>query len=305
MQPSGAPALVDKESQPDAYWTPLHEPVLYEGQVFHLGDWASWIGGFDLTFRARLMLNDHTISEFACLNDEKLTTQGACARGDWMDKLGLKPDDVVTMEDFHNMVLSFQSNFAEHPLVLYDQLDPHRYMSAFDTISSTTGTGTQPIAPLFTKDGKVQVANSTEGDKNYMTTISTWYAEGLINPNWMNWNLNKTFVSDFMENKVGVTSMLPSEGTGYVNLETTPEAYFIGLHEPVLYKGQVFHLGDIASWIQGLGNWAIGTHCENIPPCGTPWRTATASTSTTTRITSPTTCRCCMPMRTTWTTAPA
>ena len=224
-----------------------------------------WSHEDDLTFRAKLMLNDHTISEFACLNDEKLTTQGACARGDWMDQLGLKPDDVRTMDDFHNMVLGFQANFAEHPLVLYNSLDPHRYMSAFDTIAAPTGTGTQPIAPLFTRDGKIQVACSTEGDFNYMSTINKWYGEGLITPNWANWSLNTSFIEDFMENKIGVTSMLPSEGTGYVNLETNPDAYFIGLHEPVLYEGQVFHLGDIASWIQGLGNWAIGTHCENIP----------------------------------------
>ena len=47
--------------------------------------------------------------------------------------------------------------------------------------------------------------------------------------------------------------------------ETQPDAYWTPLHEPVRYEGQVFHLGDWASWIQGFGNWAVTTSCENIP----------------------------------------
>ena len=240
---------------------------LYDYKEYMPNYWYMiWAHEDDLDYRPRLMLNDHTISEFNCLNDERLPSYGAATRGDWLDKLGIKVDDIVTMDDFHDLAVAYQSQLGcEHPLVLFNVLDPHRYMSAFDTISSTNPAGIGVIAPLFVKDGKVQVANSTEGDKNYMTTINRWYNEGIIIRNWSTWDGNNHFMPDFYEDKVGITSMLPGEASGYVDNESNPDAYFTALHEPVLYRGQVFHLGDSASWLQGMGSWTITTKCENIP----------------------------------------
>ena len=220
----------------------------------------------DVDYRARLMMDKTTICSFYSLYDQRLPSYGAATRGDWLDKLGMTPDDVVTMDDFHDLCVAYQSQLGvEHPLVLFQMLDPHRYMSAFDTIASTNPSGIGVIAPLFVKDGKVQVADTTEGDRNYMTTINKWYNEGIIIPNWSTFDGNNNFMPDFYDDKLGITSMLPGEAGGYVDNERTPEAYWIALHEPVLYKGQVFHLGDSASWIQGYGSWTITTKCENIP----------------------------------------
>ena len=180
--------------------------------------------------------------------------------------MGLKVDDVVTLDDFHNMALAFQSQIGcEHPLALYKTLDAHLYMSCFDTISQVGGSSSAPIAPMYVKDGKVTIANSTDADKNYMTNLNGWYNEGLIIPNWINFNGNAYFAADFQNNLIGVTSMQPSGAPALVDKETQPDAYWTPLHEPVLYEGQVFHLGDWASWIGGFGSWVISTKCENVP----------------------------------------
>ncbi len=68
-----------------------------------------------------------------------------------------------------------------------------------------------------------------------------------------------------MHNVVAITSMIPSEADGYVDKEKNPGSYFTGLHEPVLYKGQVFHLGSAAAWVTGFATNAITTKCDNIP----------------------------------------
>ena len=225
-----------------------------------------WAHEDDLDYRAKLMLNDHTISEFNCLNDERLPSYGGATRGDWLDKLNIKVDDIVTMDDFHDLAVAYQTQMGcEHPLVLFSMLDPHRYMSAFDTIASTNPSGIGVIAPLFVKDGKVCVANSTDGDLNYMTHINQWYNEGIIIPNWATYDGNNYFMPDFYDDKLAITSMLPGEASQFVDPEKQPGAYFTAIHEPVLYKGQVFHLGDSASWLQGMGNWTITTKCENVP----------------------------------------
>ncbi|MBR2717191.1 MAG: hypothetical protein IKP17_02970 [Oscillospiraceae bacterium] len=221
-----------------------------------------WDHEDDLMVRAKLMQNDHTIASFACLNDERVISYGGAVRGDWIDKLGISVSDIITIDDLHDVLAAFQSQLGcEHPFVLLNCLDAHHYMNCFDTICQYTGT----VAPLFVKDGKVQFACSTEGDKNYMTTMNQWFNEGFISPNWLNWDGNITFAGDLQTGCAGVTSMLASESTGYVDTETYPGSYWTAIHEPVLYEGQVLHLGDTASWLQGIGSWAIGTSCQNIP----------------------------------------
>ena len=221
-----------------------------------------WDHEDDHNVRATLMLNDHTIADFNCLNDERVLSYGGAIRGDWLDTLGVAVDDVVTIDDLHDVMVAFQSQLGvEHPFVLLNVLDAHSYMNCFDTLCIYNAT----VAPVYVKDGKVQFACSGDGDRMYMNTMSSWYSEGLISPNWQSWDGNITFAGELQTNKAGVTSMFPSESTGYVDTTSTPGAYWTALHEPVLYEGQVFHLGDTASWLQGIGSWAISTRCENIP----------------------------------------
>ena len=225
-----------------------------------------WSHEDDVTFRGKMMLNETTISEFKNLNDLHINSYGAACRGDWLDKVGLKVDDVVTLDDFHNMVLAFQSQLGcEHPLALYQTLDAHQYMSCFDTDGRVGGTNAAPIAPMYVKDGKVQISGSNENDLKFMTNLNGWYNEGLIIPNWINFNGNNYFAADFQADRIGVTSLQPSDAPALMDKETQPDAYWTPLHEPVLYDGQVFHLGDWASWIGGFGNWAVSAKCENIP----------------------------------------
>ena len=240
---------------------------LYDYKEYIPNYWYTiWSHEDDVTFRGKMMENDHTITEFKCLNDMHINSYGAVCRGDWLDKIGKKVDDIITLDDFHNMALAFQSQIGcEHPLALYKTLDAHLYMSCFDTIAQVGGTSAAPFAPMYIKDGKVQISDSTDADLKYMTNLNSWYNEGLIIPNWINFSGNTDFPADFQNNLIGITSTQPSGVTALVDKETQPDAYWTPLHEPVLYEGQVFHLGDWASWIQGFGNWAVTTSCENIP----------------------------------------
>lgn len=263
--------LPDLISDYSAYYPGAMETSVEENFSVNLYDYKEYMPNYyyciwdhenDPNVRGKLMLNDHTIADFQCLNDECVTSYGGAVRGDWLDKLGIGVNDIITLDQLHDVIAAFQSQLnVEHPFVLLNCLDAHMYMNCFDTICQTTGT----VAPLLVKDGKVQFACSGENDRNYMTTMNTWYNEGFISPNWMSWDGNITKAAELRAGAVGVTSMLPSEASGYVDTETYPDAYWTALHEPVLYKGQVFHLGDTASWLQGIGSWAITTRCSNIP----------------------------------------
>ena len=242
----------------DGFSVNLYDYREYMPNYYH----EIWSHEDDVNVRGKLMQNDHTIAVFECMNSECIISYGGCVRGDWIDKLGIRVDDIITIDNLHDTISAFQTQLGvEHPFVLLNVLDAHRYMSCFDTHCYTTGT----VAPVLQKDGKVMFACCNDGDRDYMTTMNAWYNEGFISPNWLNWSGNVTFASDFQTNKVGVTSMLPSEAAGYVDLESTPEAYWMAIHQPSRYVGQVFHLGHTASWLQGIGHWGLSAKCENIP----------------------------------------
>ena len=274
-------AMLASDDLPDlvsgyrSYYPGTMQNSIDDGYSINLYDYKEYIPNYwytiwshedDVTFRGKMMVDDHTITEFKNLNDIHINSYGAACRGDWLDKIGKKVDDIVTLDDFHNMALAFQSQIGcEHPLALYQTLDAHLYMSCFDTISQVGGSSSAPIAPMYVRDGKVTIANSTDADKNYMTNLNGWYNEGLIIPNWINFNGNAYFAADFQTDLIGITSMQPSGAPALVDKESQPDAYWTPLHEPVLYEGQVFHLGDWASWIGGFGSWVISTKCENVP----------------------------------------
>ncbi len=269
-------ALVASDSLPDLlsdlnlYFPGTLQSALDDEYIVNLYDYKEYMPNYyyciwdhedDIGVRASLMAADDVIYSFVCLNSEKCTSWGGAVRGDWLDKLGIKVDDIVTIDDLHELLVAFQSQMgAQYPFCLLNCLDAHQYFNAFDTITQYSAT----VAPPYVKDGKVQFADSGENDLKYMTLLNTWFNEGFISPNWMSWDGNITIAAELQTGVVGVCSMLPSEAAGYVDNEAYPDAYWTAIHEPVLYEGQVFHLGDTANWV-GYGNWTISTNCENIP----------------------------------------
>lgn len=220
-----------------------------------------WNHEDDINVRATLMPEENTIYDFKTLMSDKETAWGGACRGDWLDKLGMTVDDIVTIDDLHDLLAAFQSQMgAQYPFVLLSSLDAHQYFNCFDTITQYSGT----VAPQYIKDGKVCFADSGPNDLAYMTLLNTWFNEGFISPNWMGWLANNGIVSELQTGVVGVASMLASEAAGYVDNTQYPDAYWTAIHEPVLYEGQVFHLGDTANWV-GYGSWSISSKCENVP----------------------------------------
>lgn len=263
-------ALPDLLSNINYYFPGTMRSAIDDGYVANLFEYKDYFPNYyyciydhedDLSVRAQLMADDTTIFYFKCLNDILKTAWACAVRGDWLDDLGLKVDDIVTFDDVHNMLLAFQSQEgAQYPFMLMSTLDPHSYWGAYETIINYNST----VAPPYVKDGKVQFACSGQPDLEYMQTINSWFNEGLISPNWTSCTGNQDFLPDLVNGVVGMTSMVASEQFGYVDHSIDPDAYWIAIHKPVRYEGQVFHLGSTASWVQ-YGSWAISAKCENIP----------------------------------------
>lgn len=183
------------------------------------------------------------------------------ARGDWLDEMGRTNDEIVTLDDLHEMLTYFKANFCEFPFPMLSVIDMAGcyFFTCFDTLPAVGGVG-----PVYQIDGKVQFANSTERDKEFMTMINQWFNEQLIDPDWSSYTSNQSYLNKTITDQVGMVFMSPGEVTGYEQASPDPDCRWDPLHKPLKYPGQVIHLGGETSRVS-YGSSTISASCENIP----------------------------------------
>ncbi len=100
---------------------------------------------------------------------------GEVIRQDWLDDLGL--DTPVTYDDWHEMLVAFkEKKGAIAPMMLYyTGFDPQNIFCGGYGITET----------FFMVDGQVKYGPLEEGYKDYLKMMADWYAEGLIDPDFM------------------------------------------------------------------------------------------------------------------------
>ncbi|NLO47799.1 MAG: hypothetical protein GX111_05705 [Clostridiales bacterium] len=220
----------------------------------------------DINVMAKIMPVPETIYAFYCFESEYVTRNSGAARGDWLEKLGMTNEDVVTIDDLHNLLKLFQTECgAETPYLLLSGLDSHGIFSpAFDT-NFVVDSMNNKVAPPVVVDGQVQFCNSRPEDKEAMTLVNQWWNEGLIQPNWMSTTAIGDYMPLILDGTLGVIGLIPGEANDYSGINNQdPNAYWVPIQKVVKEEGQVFHLGDGRTWITA-GNWAISPKCDNIP----------------------------------------
>lgn len=125
-------------------------------------------------------------------------------RQDWMDQLGLAAP--TTLDEITEVARAMKSaGLAEFPIAASANLNTWAWsldpvFGAYGVIPATAGGAG---AWLTNDDGTLAYSSVTEGAKQALAVIKTWYDEGLINPDFI--NLDETAAGDaFMASQVGI-----------------------------------------------------------------------------------------------------
>ncbi len=129
----------------------------------------------DPELRKDTMLDSGAMPGFyRVLTHKQNTFLGWTARADVASELGFDLDQVVTLDDYHELVTAYANYGLEIPCELMSSgLDP-AFMSAFG-IAGAFGT-----SPFRQVDGQVQYCLTTPEYYDYLTTMNQWYNEGLF-----------------------------------------------------------------------------------------------------------------------------
>ena len=176
------------------------------------------------------------------------TTTGAIVRSDWVEKVGMTVEGLVTIDDYYNYLTAIKNQgLCEYPM-------PLRYDAAISGSPFLNAMGGYGGAPAdssaqsfyYLEDNETLVYSFiTDTYKEYITMMAQWYQEGLITRDLLN--------SDMLDSSAiagGSYGIMWQDcqfmdmwiSAGQVN---DPDYMLAGAAEPVKEAGQVLGHGEI------------------------------------------------------------
>ena len=192
---------------------------------------------------------------------------GFCFRGDYLDKVGLKSEEIVTWDDLEDALtrLKVGIDTVEYPMWIAQTIEMQKYWQ-FVSLDSMTAISSSALPPMYVKDGEIKFGCTTPEDKVLMTKLSDWYSKGLINPDWAGYTIPADF-SDHMNN-----SEIAYQYQGATTLRDAivhnidPNCTWVVAQKPLLEPNQKIHIGNSLGRT-GTGNCSFATKNNNLELC--------------------------------------
>lgn len=134
------------------------------------------------------------------------------ARKDWLDNLGINPDELKTVDDYYEMLKAFTFEDPDGNGVN----DTYGLSGASNDTAASYSVGERYIGMLFQDafgaanmsvvDGEVHPNYLSDGYKDYLAFIAKMYAEGIIVPDYIT-KTQKQTEEEFMNGKFGVLNL--------------------------------------------------------------------------------------------------
>lgn len=251
------------------------EEAIEDGYYINIWDYRDYCPNYiyqitynrsvDTNTYATVFRNPDLIGAFYSMSKNACISMNYLTRSDWLAKLGLTNDDIVTFDDLHDMLMGYKVNIegCDFPWSMISTLDVKGYyaFSAYDTLPAVSST---TLGPMYVIDGKVYFSHVTERDKSFMTMINSWYNEGIIDPNWAAYQNVAETKEKAINGKVGYMMMDEQEINDYESATPGEGNKWVPVKRPVLYEGQTFHMGGQTSRL-GYATVSVNANCKNIP----------------------------------------
>ena len=204
------------------------------------------------------MVGVYTIASNNGVVEGERVWDGLCLRQDWLDELGMKAP--VTIDDWHDVLKAFKDNYnCEAPLMIgalngYDVC--HNFLSAYGVLGE-----------FYNDNGTVKYGPLEDGYKQWVQLFRDWYAEGLIDPNFISNDAAFTGSAEYLgTGRAGAAANIwgLTADTYKVQGYTTEEDYFLaGVTTPVLNEGDTPQIGYAMSELT-KETLSITTNCKDV-----------------------------------------
>lgn len=188
--------------------------------------------------------------------DERLnTSSGPIIRKDWLNELGMEIPE--TIDEWEQALRAFKEKCgASRPLT--GKESKYIFMTAY-------GLGRD----FFVDNNKVKYSFYEDSYKDFLTTYSKWYKEGLIDPD-VEIIDNQKIDAGVLNNEIGATHAWAGSGLGkYLNAKATtsgmdPDFDLAATKFPVLKKGDRPEFGLASNPVDMAYSTSISKNCKDV-----------------------------------------
>lgn len=197
-------------------------------------------------------------------NEGRVPKFGAVIRQDWLDQLDLTAP--VTVEDYHDVLLAFQSELgvaSPYGLASDGVTTPGNMQGAYDLWIPSTNDN----SGFYQIDGTVHFGPIEDSFLDMLTTLNQWYSEGLIDSDFVsdtNSGVSGEVSSDRIAN--GEVGIWRGYATNLSNYESNigGDAKISGIVPMRMTDSSTLHFGlddDNAAYNMGI---SVSTQCEDV-----------------------------------------
>ena len=183
---------------------------------------------------------------------------GMCVRKDWLDELNMELP--VTIDDWHEMLVAFRDTYhCEAPLMIgatngYDFC--HNFLSAYGVLGE-----------FYNDNGTVKYGPLEDGYRQWVQLFRDWYAEGLIDPNFISNNVTAMANPEYIgTGRAGATTNVWGMTADVYKRQgyTDDEDFFLAATTtPVLKEGDTPQIGYAMSELT-KETVCITTACQDV-----------------------------------------
>ncbi|NLL38647.1 MAG: hypothetical protein GX254_03545 [Clostridiales bacterium] len=218
----------------------------------------------DIDVYNTIFYDEETIFGFSAMIEEPMMGMNYCARGDWLDKLGIDPMNVKTYDDVYEMLTRFKNELdVEWPMEMFSTIELMGGMisAGYDTVLMVTDSALPTIKLV---DGTPTFTLSQPEDYEAVEMLAKWYNEKLIDPSWTGATSTQVLTPQITTGVTGYVPFSPGEIAAYEAASTDPDARWDALPKVRKTEDQILKIGGKVMHFS-YGSVNISANCENVP----------------------------------------
>lgn len=207
-------------------------------------------------------LSDGKVLKFMAPYEQYRANQGMVIRKDWLEEQNLEVPE--TYDEMTEVLEAFQSAYGcETPIYMNKQCYITGLSDGFDIAAFPADGGVETVMPYYVDDGTVCSTLNSEGFKDYLSLLHSWYEKGFIDPDFSSIEYNP--FSDYLSTQIDSNQMgvWVTSGEGIDNY-TVPVTCVPML---VQNEGDMDHIFTMSLTADSQNDTYITTNCENLELC--------------------------------------
>lgn len=214
----------------------------------------------------QVLMSDGNIGEIFTLNRNPMKPGiGPIVRKDWLDDLGIDSKDIVTYDDYHEMLTLFKNEKgATSALFLGPNGVPSgNYLTAGYGVAAYTDV-TSSTGAYYQDNGVVAYGPIQPAFKDYLTMMHSWYDEGLISPDYLNNSDIQVSAGDVTDGSTGLWYHMSQIMSEHVASAIDEGFDSVAIQDAVMNEGDLNRLGNYSGSTVESNSLSISATCKNI-----------------------------------------